>query len=175
MGMFTKNIKGKTFDKKVIYFGGCGGEVKGNKSVVTLLNACGIEVITPHFKCCGIPLYVRGDIDSYLSYKESFIKIIEKYDIKDIVTTCASCEKTIKGYNIEGLNVKNIFEYIKENELKLSLKKPVKVTFHKPCNIDNFQDIKWILIILTTLNTLKWKTLTAAAGLMEYPNLMNME
>ena len=69
MGMFTKNIKGKTFDKKVIYFGGCGGEVKGNKSVVTLLNACGIEVITPHFKCCGIPLYVRGDIDLSLIHK----------------------------------------------------------------------------------------------------------
>ncbi|DAA87057.1 TPA: hypothetical protein CPT87_01840 [Candidatus Gastranaerophilales bacterium HUM_5] len=165
MGMFTKNIKGKTFDKKVIYFGGCGGEVKGNKSVVTLLNACGIEVITPHFKCCGIPLYVRGDIDSYLSYKESFIKIIEKYDIKDIVTTCASCEKTIKGYNIEGLNVKNIFEYIKENELKISLKKPVKVTFHKPCNIDNFQDIKWILNNTKNLEYVEMENFDSCCGL----------
>ena len=49
-----------------IGIGGCGGEVKGNKSVVTLLNACGIEVITPHFKCCGIPLFFRGEIVSNL-------------------------------------------------------------------------------------------------------------
>lgn len=145
LGVFRKKYAGRKFDKKVIYFGGCGGRIKGNKAVVKILNACGIEVITPDFECCGIPLYVRGDKVSYEKYRESFKKNIEKYGITDIVTTCASCEKTLKGYHIEGLNIKNIFEYIRENNLKFQLKKPEKVTFHKPCNIDNFDDIKWIL------------------------------
>ena len=144
-GLFSRKIKSKKFDKKVIYFGGCSGKMKGNKAVVKILNSCGVEVITPDFQCCGIPFYVRGDKESYESYKKSFEEIVQKYDVKEIVTTCASCEKTLKGYKIEGLEIKNIFEYIREKELKPILKKRFKVTFHKPCNIDNFEDIEWIL------------------------------
>ena len=64
--------------------------------------------------------------------KQNFINHIEKYDTREIVTTCASCEKTLKSYNIEGLIVKNIFEYIREQNLKLKLKKKIRATFHKP-------------------------------------------
>ena len=65
LGIFTKNIKSKKFEKKVLYFGGCSGKIKGNRSVVQLLNECNIEVITPDFNCCGIPFIVRGDIDNF--------------------------------------------------------------------------------------------------------------
>ena len=50
--LFSHNIKSKKFEKKVIYFGGCSGGIKGNRAVVKLLNSCNIEVITPNFKCC---------------------------------------------------------------------------------------------------------------------------
>ena len=157
LGLFSRKIKSKKFNKKVIYFGGCGSKLKGNKSVVKILNACNIEVITPDFNCCGIPLYARGDVKSFENYRQNFIKIIQKYDIKDIVTTCASCEKTLKNYNIEGLNISNIFEYIKQNNLKLKLVKSKKVTFHKPCNIDNFNCIEWILNNTTNLEYTEMK------------------
>ena len=42
-------------------------------------------------------------------------------------------------------NVKNIFEYLRENNVKLKLKKSVKVTYHKPCNQTNYEDIKYVL------------------------------
>ena len=61
--------------------------------------------------------------------------------------------------------MKKIFEYIKENELKLSLKKPVKVTFHKPCNIDNFQDIKWILNNTNNLEYVEMENFDSCCGL----------
>ena len=161
---FSRNIKSKKFEKKVIYFGGCSGRIKGNRAVVKLLNSCNIEVITPDFKCCGIPFYVRGDMDNFCKFKENYLEVIQKYGIKDVVTTCASCEKTIKGFSDE-ISVKNIFEYIRENKLNLKLKKYKKVTFHKPCNIDNYEDIKWILDNTENLEYIEMQDYDKCCGL----------
>lgn len=164
LSFFAKNTKSQTFANKVLYFGGCSGKIKGNNSVVKLLNSCGVEVITPNFACCGIPYMVRGDVESFEKAKQDFLKIIDKYGIKQIVTTCASCEKTIKKFSDE-IEVKNIFEYIRENDLKLSLKKHKKVTFHKPCNIDNFDDIKWVLNNTENLEYIEMNEFDTCCGL----------
>ena len=137
--------KSKKFEKKVLYFGGCNSKIKGNKSVIKILNSVGVEVVSTDFDCCGMPFYVRGDLESFEKYKNKFLRTVEKYGIKDIVTTCASCEKALKAYKADGINIRNIFEYMRENELKLKLKKKKRVTFHKPCNINNYDDIKWLL------------------------------
>ena len=139
---FRLEHKSKTFEKKVAFFGGCRSKLNGNKAVIKILNSCQIEVQCPNFDCCGTPFLSRGDLESYEEYKTNFIKKLDS--VKNVVTTCASCEKAIKSYNYD-VGIKNIFEYIRENNLKLKLKKPTKVTFHKPCNIDNWDDIKWIL------------------------------
>ena len=147
--VFGKNKKSKKFDKKVIYFGGCGNNFRGNSSVIKILNSCGIEVISPNFDCCGIPFFVRGDMKNFEYFAKSFLSIIDEYDTKEIVTTCASCEKTLKSYSKwfgeNGIVVKNIYEYIRENQLQPELKKKYQVTFHKPCNLDNYEDIKYLL------------------------------
>lgn len=165
ISLFSKKIKSKKFDKKVIYFGGCGGNIKGNRSVVKILNSCNIEVITPDFNCCGIPFYVRGDKEAYKKMKNNFIEIIKKYNINEIVTTCASCEKTLMGYNVDGLVIKNIFEYIRENKLELGLKKKKTVTFHKPCNLDNWNDIEWILKNTENLSYVEMNNYDKCCGL----------
>ena len=108
--------KSKSFDKKVIYFGGCGGV---NDSVIKILNSMNIEVVTPDFECCGFPFFVRGDMKTFESYIESFYRILEKYDTYDVVVNCATCEKTLKSYSKwhkgKEVTIKNVFEYIKEN------------------------------------------------------------
>ena len=152
---FIRPTKSQKIDKKVIYFGGCGSKLKGDKAVVKVLNSFGIEVVNPLFHCCGIPYFVRGDLKEFNNSIKSYIKILKKYDIKEIVTTCASCEKSLKDYVkwsdksdkefLAQIKVKNIYEYLRENNLGLSLKKPIKATYHKPCNIDNFDDIEWVL------------------------------
>lgn len=151
LSLFNPKPISKSFDKKVLYFGGCGAECdkKLNESVVKLLNACGIEVIIPHFECCGIPFFVKGDKESFEYYMNSFFAILKKYGVNEIVTTCASCEKTLNSYKKYSENVdykvNNIYSYLRENNLLLTLKNTVKVTFHKPCNLSNYDDIKWIL------------------------------
>ena len=165
ISMFHLKRKSKTFAKKVIYFGGCGSKIKGNDSVIDILNACNIEVITPDFDCCGIPFYVRGDKNSFEKYKQDFINKLSQYDNYDIVTTCASCEKTIKSYLPEGYNVKNIYQYIRENDFEFELKKEKKVTFHKPCNIENYDDILWILNKTKNLNYVEMRDFDKCCGL----------
>ena len=153
---FIRPTKSKKFDKKVLYFGGCGSKLKGDKAVVNLMNALEIELINPLFHCCGVPYFSRGDLKEFNKSISSYIKILKKYQITDVVTTCASCEKSLKDYVkwvesdedkafLATIKVRNIYEYLRENNLKLNLKTLQKVTYHKPCNINNYDDIEWVL------------------------------
>ena len=176
---FIRPTKSQKFEKKVLYFGGCGSKLKGDKSVVKLLNLLEIEVINPLFHCCGIPYFTRGDLKEFNKSIKSYLEIIKKYDIKEVVTTCASCEKSLKDYikwaggNIseddisllQEIKIKNIYEYLRENECKLKLKKAVKVTYHKPCNINNFRDIEWVLKNTENLEYVEMRDFDKCCGL----------
>ena len=151
--------KSKSFDKKVVYFGGCGSKLKGDRSVVRVLNSIGIEVVNPNFQCCGIPYFSRGDLKEFSNSLKSYIEVLKKYSVDEVVTTCASCEKSLKDYIkwagddialedrefLKSIKVKNIYEYINEAQIELKLKKRTKMTYHKPCNIPNWEDISWLL------------------------------
>ena len=158
--------KSKIFDKKVVYFAGCGGL---NKDVIKIFNSMNIEVIVPDFKCCGFPFFIRGDMDSFKEYMDSFCSILEKYKDYDVVTNCATCEKTLKSYEKWNknfkYNIKNVLDYIKENNLQLELKKPKKVTYHKPCNLDNYEKVKWILENTKNLEYVEMKDFDLCCGL----------
>lgn len=144
-----RKYKSKKFTKKVMLFSGCYGKLNGETEAVKILNSMGIEVITANFGCCGMPYFIRGDFDNFNKCMKDFYSKTEKWCINDVVTTCASCEKTLKSYvkwgGNENIKVKNIYEYIKENNLHPKLKRNFKVTFHKPCNLSNYDDVKWLL------------------------------
>ncbi len=166
--IFVKKRKSKQFTKKIIYFGGCGSRVEGNQHIIKILNTMDTEVITPDFDCCGFPFFVRGDFDNFKEYMDKFYSITEKYGDYDIVVNCATCEKTLKSYVKWGgkeIKIKNVTEYIRENNLKPELKKPHTVTFHKPCNMDNFEDAKWILENTKNLEYIEMKGFDSCCGL----------
>ena len=130
LSVFAKHTKSINSEKKVIYFGGCGRKFEGDYHITKILNSMNIEVITPNFDCCGYPFFVQGDMESFKAYMNKFYSIIEKYGENDIVTNCATCEKTLKSYTKWGgkeIKVRNIYEYIRENNLKLELKKHIKL------------------------------------------------
>lgn len=162
---FSKIIPKKksiSFTDKVIYFEGCGETLRGNKNAIKLLNKCNIEVITPSFHCCGIPFYVRGDFKTYEKFNNYNLKTLEQYRGLKVITTCASCAKALKK---AGVDAKNLFEYIRENRLKLKLKKKITVTFHKPCNMENFADVEWILKNTENLEYIEMKDFDKCCGL----------
>lgn len=181
-GIFNKPSKSQYFEKKVIYFGGCGSKYKGDKSIIKILNKLEIEVINPQFNCCGVSLYVRGDLEGFKLAMSSYIKTLKKYKIKDVVTTCASCEKSLKDYLrwvdnaedrdfLQNISVKNIFEYIKENNLKPKLTSVQKVTYHKPCHLKNYDDIKWLLDNTENLEYLEMNDFDSCCGLNGLTNI----
>lgn len=174
LSLFHLSLKSKIYPKKVLYFGGCGSKIKGYNSIVKLLNSIEIEVINPNFSCCGISLFMRGDLESFNNSIKNYIKVLKKYDIKEVVTTCASCEKTIKDYIrwceddetkefLKNIVVKNIYEYLADKHF--ALKKPVNVTFHKPCNINNYSEIEKLLKNTENLNYIEMKDFDKCCGL----------
>lgn len=165
LNIFSPKLKSKTFERKVIYFGGCGSKILGNASVVKIMNDCGIEVCTPDFNCCGIPFLMRGDLDTYRDFREKITKKINETGVYEVVTTCASCEQMLKSYNLENVKIKNIFEYIKENKPKLELKRRMTVSFHKPCNIDNYEDVRYILENTKNLEYIEAENFDSCCGL----------
>lgn len=172
---FNKPIKSKTFEKKVVFFGGCSAKLKGKNAIIKILNKLQIEVLTPNFHCCGISYLVRGDLNEFNNSIKSYIKILKKTNIKEIVTTCASCEKSLKDYIkwaddedkefLNSIQIKNIYEYLKEQKFNLTLKKSYKITYHKPCNIDNYVDIKIFLNNIQNLEYIEMDDFNKCCGL----------
>lgn len=176
INLFIPKKKSKSFEKKVLFFGGCGSKLKGDLAITKILNKLQIEVINPNFDCCGIPAFVRGDLEGFNNAIESYVKILQKYNIKDVIVNCASCEKSLKDYSkwvknqeskkfLESIRVKNIFSYIREENLSLNLKNKITVTYHKPCNIDNFNNIEWVLKNTKNLDYKEMKDFDKCCGL----------
>ena len=167
--------KSKTFEKKVIYFGGCGAKAEGVSHIIKIFNSMNVEVIVPDFDCCGFPFFVKGDMKSFDIYMNKFYSVIEKYGDYDIVVNCATCEKTLKSYSKwhqgKEIKIRNVFEYIRENNLQLELAKPRKVTYHKPCNLKDFDNVKWVLENTKNLEYVEMKDYDTCCGMEGVGNL----
>ena len=170
------------FDKKILYFGGCGSKYKNDKSIVKILNSIGIEVVNPKFNCCGISLFVRGDLEGFKLAIDDYIKILRKNNIDEIVTTCSSCEKMLKSYlkwvdekdayeYLSKIKVKNVYEFLSENRIKLKLKSGLKATYHKPCSLSNYEDVKWVLENTENFEYIEMNNLDACCGLNGISNI----
>ena len=83
-------------------------------------------------------------------------------DYDYLVTDCASCEDTILNYPkyIENFNINpskslNWGNLIAYKNIKFEYKKPLKVTFHKPCHLRNDVFLKKILENCTNIEYVK--------------------
>ena len=63
------------------------------------------------------------------------------------------------------IKVKNVYEYLRENKCKLKLKKAVTVTYHKPCNIYNFEDVECLLKNTENFEYIEMKDYDKCCGL----------
>lgn len=116
---------------KILYFKGCVNNIFQDKFLENLTN---IEIIEKNFECCGLPFLSSGNLERFEEVKRHNLKMIE-CDFDYIYTNCASCESTLKQY----VNAKfiNTGELALLQDINFKFKKPIKVTFHKPCHLEN--------------------------------------
>ena len=144
-----------------------------------LFDNSNVEIIEKDFDCCGLPFLSSGNLDRFEEAKKHNLVLMD-CDFDYILTDCASCESTLKKYfqstgNDVGLesptydlslradnkilcsgaqndDVKfiNLGELIAQQDIKFKFKKPIKVTFHKPCHLEN--DDLWQKILTNCEN-----------------------
>ena len=125
---------------KLLYFKGCVGNIVPQTSEL-LKKIPDIEIIEKDFDCCGIPFLSSGNLERYEEVKKHNLKLMDcEYDF--ILTDCASCESTLKNYFDVPPKFINLGELILMQNIKFKALKPLKVTFHKPCHLENFDFIK---------------------------------
>ena len=128
--------------QKVVYFKGCVNKIcpQTDNYLNKIFKNVPFEIIEPDFDCCGIPFLSEGNMERFIQAAEHNLKLLD-IDYDYLVTDCASCESTLHDYpkfldcGENVLNVVNWGELIANQGVKFKFKKPLKVTFHKPCHL----------------------------------------
>lgn len=130
------------------------------RSLIRVLTRHGIEVIFPKEQtCCGIPVFMSGDLEDGLDLLKTNLKAFAPYKLDAVVVACATCGTALKeSYKILGSGesqelvdrvnafseqVMDISEFLTQKiELgKFEEKLIQKVTYHDPCHLNRSQGI----------------------------------
>lgn len=148
---------------KLLYFKGCVNTIfpQADKLLHKLFDNSNVEIMEKDFDCCGLPFLSSGNLERFEEVKKHNLALMDcEFDY--ILTDCASCESTLKGYYSENIGLEsqagsnrgespspytlspagrgevkfiNLGELVVQQGLKFKFDKPVKVTFHKPCHL----------------------------------------
>ena len=148
---------------KLIYFKGCVNEVfpTSANALKKIFKNLDIEIIEKDFDCCGLPFLSSGNLERFEEVKKHNLEQLDcEYDY--ILTDCASCENTLKSYG--KLKVINAAEFLTMQNIKFKFKKPLKVTFHKPCHLENINFIKKLFEKCENIEYIEMKDFDACCG-----------
>lgn len=147
MNKISRPLRNKKFtdsesSQNILYFKGCVNNIfpQNDIAISKIFKDCLVNIIEPDFKCCGIPFLSEGNIERYNEVERFNLNEISKYDAEYLVTDCASCQSTIQNYNMPAQNqikIVNWGDIIAMKNLKFHFAKKIRVTFHKPCHLDN--------------------------------------
>lgn len=133
----------------VMYFVGCTSsynETEIAKSFTELLIKAKKEfTISDDEWCCGMPLYMSGQIDDLNGYVRHNLDLIKETGVSTVVFTCPGCYYTFKvlypmwlGESLP-FNVVHSTEFIELNinmeKIDLKNRAITKATYHDPCHL----------------------------------------
>ncbi len=130
------------------------------RSLIRVLGRHGVEVVFPKKQtCCGIPVFMSGDLQNGLDLLKMNIEAFAPYKLDAIIVACATCGSALKeSYKtlVEGESqewkdrvgafsgkVLDIAEFLTQ---KIKLTKGEKeslqkVTYHDPCHLNRGQGV----------------------------------
>jgi Fe-S oxidoreductase len=128
------------------YFAGCSTSYLYPdiaRDTARILNAGGVnfKVLDSEEYCCGAPLWRTGQIEAAKELVEHNIAAFRKSGIRTLITSCAECYGTFRGFypriaeiDFEVLHITQVVQkMLKEGRLRLSRNLNMKVTYHDPC------------------------------------------
>jgi Fe-S oxidoreductase len=121
------------------------------RDTIKILQAAGIDfkLLNAEEYCCGAPLWRTGQVTEAKKLAEHNLEVLKKQGIKTLVTSCAECYGTLKGFypRIAALDFKVLHitevlqQMLREGRLKLSRKLEMKVTYHDPCLLGRLAEL----------------------------------
>lgn len=130
------------------------------RSLIRVLGRHGVEVVFPKKQtCCGIPVFMSGDLQNGLDLLKMNIEAFAAHELDAVITACATCGTALKeSYKVlvEGesqewkdrvaafsAKTMDIAEFLTR---KIKLTKPekttlIKVTYHDPCHLNRSQGV----------------------------------
>jgi len=130
------------------------------RSLIRVLGRHGVEVVFPKKQtCCGIPVFMSGDVENGLNLLKMNLEAFSPYPLDAVVTACATCGTALKeSYKVlvEGesqewkervgafsAKVRDISEFLTD-KIKLNRTEQEslwKVTYHDPCHLSRGQNV----------------------------------
>ena len=102
-------------------------------------------------QCCGMPLIISGHEEKAKEHAKTVIDNIIKKQIPLIVTSCPACYRAFSEYYPKMLNsylpfktyhfTQFIHEIIKGKRFNIKKIRPMKVTYHDPCELGRYSKI----------------------------------
>lgn len=164
----------KTDLPAVVYFKGCVNKIFPNtdKHLARILKNHPVKIVETDFECCGLPFMSEGNLERFSQVCEHNIKELSKYQYDYLITDCASCASTITSYpkylkEAEKLihNSINWGDFIAGENIKFKFKKTLKVTFHKPCHLENDIFFEKIITNCENIEYIKMEDYDTCCGL----------
>ena len=140
-----QDLIGEKNESETLLFLGCMGsyrEIEIARASIELLHKLNIEfTIMQDEWCCGSPAIQTGFLDQAHETMNHNVSEWKKRGIKQIITPCSACYRTIKSSYPKHIadfnfNVQHIIEVIKSQIAMAQLNEfPLKVTYHDPCHL----------------------------------------
>lgn len=113
------------------------------RDTAKILGAGGIDfkVMRAEEYCCGAPLWRTGQIEAARKLAEHNLDALKKQGIKTVITSCAECYGTFKGFypriaelDFQVLHISEVMQkLLQEGKLKPTKNFNMRVTYHDPC------------------------------------------
>ena len=165
----THNIYGQAHDRRfawlpedislshdagIAYFAGCTTSYLYPdlaRNTIKILKAGGIHfsVLGCDEYCCGAPLWRTGQIETARKLVQHNVDAFRKKGIKKVITGCAECYGTFKGFypriaepEFEVVHVAEVIQaMLKEGKLSFENSVNMTATYHDPCLLGRLSEL----------------------------------